>query len=63
MIALLYEHYMEHPEHMPVEYYDRVQRKDEDVRQVACDFVAGMTDRYAVKQFENLTVPKTWLVM
>ncbi len=63
MIALLYEHYMEHPEHMPVEYYDRVQRKDEDVRQVACDFVAGMTDRYAVKQFENLTVPKTWSVM
>lgn len=25
-----------------------------------CDYIAGMTDRYAVQQYSNLFIPKTW---
>jgi dGTPase len=27
-----------------------------------CDYVAGMTDRYAIKMFEEYFVPKVWMV-
>lgn len=63
MIQLLYDHYVTHPEMMPEEYYNRICKQEFEVERVACDFIAGMTDRYAVKKFESLTVPKTWSVM
>jgi dGTP triphosphohydrolase len=27
------------------------------VRRVICDYIAGMTDRYAIEEFEKLTEP------
>ena len=27
-----------------------------------CDFIAGMTDRYAVATYEKLAIPRTWSV-
>ena len=29
---------------------------------IICDFIAGMTDRYAVNLFEKLFVPRPWAV-
>jgi len=29
----------------------------------ACDFVAGMTDRYALDLYKNIFLPKPWSVM
>ena len=29
----------------------------------ACDFVAGMTDRYALDLYQNIFLPKPWSVM
>lgn len=63
MINLLYEYYLEHPEEMSSEYCQRIEEKGEKTERAVCDFIAGMTDRYAVMIFENLTVPKTWSVM
>jgi dGTPase len=28
-----------------------------------CDFVAGMTDRYALDLYQNIFLPKPWAVM
>jgi dGTPase len=33
---------------------------EEGLDQAACDFLAGMTDRFAVAMFERLFVPKPW---
>ena len=30
---------------------------------VVCDFIAGMTDRYAVATYQSLTIPRTWSVL
>ena len=31
-----------------------------DVRQCVCDFIAGMTDRYAIETYNELFVPRVW---
>lgn len=58
MIAMLYEHFRKNPLLMP-ELYIEISRKESPERG-ACDFVAGMTDRYAVKVFNDMFVPKAW---
>ncbi|MCR4605267.1 MAG: deoxyguanosinetriphosphate triphosphohydrolase, partial [Eubacterium sp.] len=29
---------------------------------IVCDFIAGMTDNYAVKTYKELTIPQMWAV-
>ena len=50
---------MDKPELLP-ENYRRIAELDGKERAV-CDFVAGMTDRYAVSTFESFFVPKSWM--
>ena len=58
MIAMLYDRFSKYPEQMP-ELYIKLARTFSP-ETAACDFVAGMTDRYAVRKFENLFIPKGW---
>jgi len=51
-IRFLYNHFMENPEEMSLEYRDRI--PVEGVQKVASDFIAGMTDRYAVNHYRLL---------
>ncbi len=61
MIKWLYEYFLIHPDEMPAEY--KTIREGEGVERAACDYIAGMTDRYAVHTFEELFVPRSWVVM
>ena len=45
----------------PAEFLDRRTVDAEGLDQAAQDFVAGMTDRYAVNLFEKLFIPKPWV--
>jgi dGTPase len=45
----------------PEEYLDLRTVEAEGVDVAAADFVAGMTDRYAVRLFEELFIPKPWV--
>jgi dGTPase len=29
---------------------------------MACDFIAGMTDRYALNLYESIFIPKPWMI-
>ena len=44
---------------MPREY---LIDESESVERRVCDYISGMTDRYAINLFENLFVPKVWNV-
>jgi dGTPase len=46
----------------PDQYLDRVTIDSEGLDAAARDFLAGMTDRYAVSLFEELFVPRSWSV-
>ncbi|MEG1825731.1 MAG: deoxyguanosinetriphosphate triphosphohydrolase [Gordonibacter sp.] len=54
LITSLFDYYVEHTGEVPQEY--RAISEGDDLRAV-CDFVAGMTDRYAKNQFQQLFVP------
>jgi dGTPase len=46
----------------PEEFLDRRTLESEGLQAAARDFVAGMTDRYAVGLFERLYIPRPWVV-
>jgi len=58
MITFLYEHFSAHPESIPAEYMKYAER--DGISVVTADFIAGMTDRYALGCFNELFVPKVW---
>jgi dGTPase len=51
VIRTLFEHYCEHPEELPGG------ERDEPLEVRVTDYLAGMTDRYAIRAFEDLAVP------
>lgn len=60
MITNLYNFYMEYPDLMP-EQYQKMLENDETAReQAVCDYIAGMTDSYAVQKFEEYFIPEFW---
>jgi len=63
MIGQLYEHYIKYVDELPEEYMDMIEKRGMSVERVVCDFIAGMTDRYAVMKYESLTIPRTWSVI
>lgn len=59
VIGMLFEEYMEHVTYLPEEYI-RFIEMGEDKEVVVCDYIAGMTDNYAVEIAKNLFIPKSW---
>ena len=59
MIKTLFAHYSLHVDELPDDYRDLMGRGEEKER-VICDFLAGMTDRYAINLYEELYIPKSW---
>jgi dGTPase len=45
----------------PDEFLDRRTIETEGLNVAARDFVAGMTDRYAINLYEQLFIPKPWV--
>jgi dGTPase len=50
-------------EKLPEEYGKMLKSGEASVERVVCDFIAGMTDRYAVATYQSLTIPRTWSVL
>ena len=60
MICLLYEYYCKHEDKLPPEYQDILEREGKE--RAVLDYIAGMTDTYAVEQFSDLFIPKGWVI-
>ena len=58
MLIRLYYYFVDHPEQLPTLYRNRL--SVDLVEQCVCDFIAGMTDRYAIEVYSGLYVPKVW---
>lgn len=59
MINQLYEYYIHNIEEMPSEFLDLI-HSGETGQRVVCDFIACMTDRYAVNLYKEIMIPKSW---
>lgn len=60
MLKSMYEYYMEHINELPEEYIYMISDKGQKEERVVCDYIAGMSDQYAVAQFEQIFVPFFW---
>ena len=60
MICLLFDYYVKHTDKLPPEYQDILVR--EGAQRAVVDYIAGMTDSYAVETFGNLLIPRRWIV-
>lgn len=58
LIRRLFEFYVKDPDKLPPEYQDI--RVEEGVERAVCDYISGMTDKYAVEQFNEVFIPKSW---
>ena len=59
MLQELFQFYNAHPEMMPEEYFVLID-SGEDREQIVCDYIAGMTDNYAVLKFQEAFEPTGW---
>ncbi|MDF2944943.1 MAG: Deoxyguanosinetriphosphate triphosphohydrolase-like protein [Herbinix sp.] len=62
LLETLFEYYEKHLERLPEEYLLRMKQMNEPSYRVVCDYIAGMTDRYAVSKFKELMIPSAWSV-
>ena len=61
MIEQLFHYYMEHNELMP-EKHLRMLEEGEKKERVVSDYIAGMTDQYAITKFSEYFLPEAWAV-
>jgi len=54
-LTALFQYVTAHPQ----EFFDS--QPDEPIERLAIDFIAGMTDRYAINLYEKLFVPRAWV--
>lgn len=56
MVEFVYQYFIKHPDALPI-YHHHI-REESPLEEQVKDFVAGMTDRYIVSLFQELTVPR-----
>ena len=60
IISGIYEYYVSHPDKLPDDYTEISHR--DGLERAVCDYVAGMTDTYALEVYSNIFIPMAWMV-
>lgn len=60
MLQKLYTYYYDHPEALPEDFLP--QMSFDGLGRTVCDYIAGMTDKYAVDKFSEFFIPGGWQV-
>ena len=60
MLRRLFEHYRQDPDQLPPDFQEI--RVEEGVDRAVCDYIAGMTDPFAIERFTKLFIPMSWSV-
>ena len=58
IIESLYTHFINHPDELPENY--RILIDEYGIYEMVKDYVAGMTDRYAINLYDELFIPRPW---
>lgn len=59
LVQNLFSHFCSNPKLLPPLYAEIAERHG--IERGVCDYVAGMTDQYAVELYKNLYIPKFWM--
>ena len=58
LLSRLYEYFISHTEELPNRYLLHLERDGKE--RCVCDYLSGMTDKYAIHVFEGLFIPTTF---
>ena len=59
IIVRLYEYFLQHPEKISKAYQYII--GEEGVQRAACDYIAGMSDRYLLAIYKKIFIPDSWV--
>ena len=60
MLAQLFEYFATNPDKLPIDYLEIISK--ESVGRAVCDYLSGMTDRYAIELYRDIFIPEVWRV-
>ena len=60
MLQKMFDYYMRHPEVLPEDFHP--QMSFDGMERTVCDYIAGMTDHYAVDKYTEIFIPTGWNV-
>ena len=60
MLKKMFEYYVNHPEALPEDFHP--QMSFDGMERTVCDYIAGMTDHYAVDKYTEIFIPAGWNV-
>ena len=59
LMVTLYNHFLTNLDKLPKDLLRNINNGEKKER-VVCDYVASMTDRYAINMYEEIFIPKSW---
>lgn len=60
ILSGIFVYYTKNPQKLPYDYLMLVE--EDGLERVVCDYVSGMTDKYAIYQYGELFIPEVWQV-
>jgi len=61
LVETLYWHFMQNIRALPEEFL-KLLDEGEVKEQVVCDYIAAMTDRFAIALYDEIYIPKSWIM-
>jgi dGTPase len=62
ILTELWTYFLAHPDEFRAKYWPKGGREEDGLPRLVGDFLAGMTDRYALRLYEDLYMPRRWMV-
>ena len=62
MVTNLYDYYRRHIQLLPDQFLEMLEEEGGTPERIVCDYIAGMTDTYAIKKFEEYFIPEYWKI-
>ena len=57
LLSDLFKEYEQRPFQLPPSIRRRIDKGDESLQRIVCDYIAGMTDRFALNEHRKLFLP------
>ena len=58
IVSRLYEHFMRHTDMLGADFRNICETDGDEA--AVCDYIAGMTDRFAIQVYSDIFIPKAW---
>ena len=60
LVRRMFEYFVANPQRLPEEYHSICENNG--AARAVCDYIAGMTDNYALEIYHSLFIPRSWVV-